>query len=207
MAHESFIHRLGTASLQTDFGEFSMILYGSDLDGESHVALLYGDAGASGNSSLVRMQTRCLAGDVFHASSCQCASNMRASMQRIVDEGSGAVIYLHQNALGFALQQIGGANKLEFHHDDRKLQTLEYERSIQREIGIGAQILLDLNLRRIRLLTNYPRRIAGLEGYGIEIAEHCPIAMDKAREFDSLGEEIDIETNDRSHFGRDVVFA
>jgi 3,4-dihydroxy 2-butanone 4-phosphate synthase/GTP cyclohydrolase II len=117
------------------------------------------------------------------------------------------VIYLHQNALGFALEQIGGANKLEFHHDDRKMLTLEYERSIQREIGIGAQILLDLNLRRIRLLTNYPRRIAGLEGYGIEIAEHCPIAMDKAREFDSLGEEIDIETNDRSHFGRDVVFA
>ncbi len=187
MAHESFIHRLGTASLQTDLGEFLMILYGSDLDGGSHVALLYGDAGASGKSSLVRMQTRCLAGDVFHASSCECASNMRASMQRIADEGSGAVIYLHQNALGFALEQIGGANKLEFHHDDRKMLTLEYERSIQREVGIGAQILLDLNLRRIRLLTNYPRRIAGLEGYGIEIAEHCPIAMDKAREFDSLG--------------------
>ena len=207
MAHESFIHRRGTASLLTKFGEFSMILYGSDLDGESHVALLYGDAGASNKPSLVRMQTRCLAGDVFHASSCECASNMRASMQRIADEGSGAVIYLHQNALGFALEKIDGANKLEVHHDDRNLQTLEYERSIQREIGIGAQILLDLNLRCIRLLTNHPRRIAALEGYGIEIAEHCPIAVDKARAFDSLGEEIDIETKNRSHLGKDVVFA
>ena len=205
MAHESFIHRLGTASLQTEFGEFSMIAYGSDLDGESHVALLYGDARASDKPSLVRMQTRCLAGDVFHALSCECASNMRTSMQRIADEGSGAVIYLHQNALGFALEQIDGANRLEFHHDDRKLQTPEYERNIQREVGIGAQILLDLNLRRIRLLTNYPRRIAALEGYGIEIAEDCPIAVDKA--FDSLEEDTDIETNIRSHLGRDVVFA
>jgi 3,4-dihydroxy 2-butanone 4-phosphate synthase/GTP cyclohydrolase II len=207
MAHESFIHRVATASLQTEFGEFSMIMYGSDLDGESHVALLYGDAGASDKPSLVRMQTRCLAGDVFHALSCECASNMHVSMRQIADEGSGAVIYLHQNGLGFALEKIDGANRLEFHHDDRKLQTPEYERSIQREVGIGAQILLDLNLRRVRLLTNYPRRIAALEGFGIEIAQHCPIAVDKAHAFDTLEEEIDIETNNRSHFGRDVVFA
>jgi 3,4-dihydroxy 2-butanone 4-phosphate synthase/GTP cyclohydrolase II len=207
MAHESFIHRLGTASLQTEFGEFSIIVYGSDLDGESHVALLYGHSGVTEKPSLVRLQTRCLAGDVFHASSCECASNMRASLQRIADEGSGAVIYLHQNALGFSLEKLDGANKLEFHHDDRKLQTPEYERNIQREVGIGAQILLDLNLRRIRLLTNYPRRIAALEGYGIEIAEHCPISENKARAFDSLEEEIDLETSNRSHLGRDVAFA
>jgi len=201
MAHESYIHRRGTAMLQTTVGEFSMIAYGSDLDGESHVALVYGNAGSSDKPALVRMQAHCL-GDVFHASSCECASNMRSSMQRIVDEGSGALIYLHQNALGFAIEEIDGACRLECHHGERRLQTPEDQRSIQREVGIGAQILRDLNLRRIRLLTNYPRRIAALEGYGIEIAEHCPIA--ETHTFDSHEEEIVIETNDLSD-QREVV--
>ena len=207
MAHESFIHRQGTAVLQTKFGEFSMIAYGSDLDGESHVALVYGDPKACDKPALVRIQSHCLAGDVFHASSCDCDSNMRASMQQIADEGSGAVIYLHQNALGFALERIDGADRLEFHHDEREILTLEHQRTTQREVGIGAQILIDLNLRRIRLLTNHPRRIAALEGFGIEIAEHCPIAVDQTRAFDSPEEEIDIEKSNRSHLRRIVALA
>ena len=204
LAHESYIHRRGTAVLQTEFGEFSMIAYGSDLDGESHVALVYGDAGTSDKPALVRMQTHCLAGDVFHASSCECASNLRASMQRIADEGSGAVIYLHQNALGFALEKIDGVDRLEFRHDERGLETQAYQRSIQRQVGAGAQILLDLNLRRIRLLTNYPRRIAALEGYGIKIEEHCPIAIARTLTFDFPEDEIVMERNDLSH-SRGVV--
>jgi len=124
---------------------------------------------------------------------------MRVSMQRIADEGYGAVIYLHQNALGFALEEIDGAERLEFHHNDKGLQTLDYQRSIQREVGIGAQILLDLNLHRIRLLTDYPRRIAALEGYGIEIEGHYPITIAEAHTFDSPEEEIVIETNNLSH--------
>ncbi len=204
MAHESYIHRRGTAVLQTEIGEFSTIAYGSDLDGESHIALVYGNAGTSDKPALVRMQAHCLAGDVFHASSCDCASNLRASMQRIADEGSGAVIYLHQNALGFALEKIDGADRLAFRHGERGLQTPEYQRSIQRQVGAGAQILLDLNLRRIRLLTNYPRRIAALEGYGIMIEEYCPIAIAKTLTFDFSENEIVIGRNDHLH-SRGVV--
>ena len=186
MAHERFIHRRGSTVLQTEFGEFSMIAYGSDLDSESHVALVYGDLGSLSTPTFVRMQTRCLAGDVFHASSCECASNMRASMRRIADEGSGAVIYLHQNSLGFDLKNINGEESVEVHPDDKVLHSLEYQRSIQREVGIGAQILLDLNIRRVLLMTNRPRRVASLAGYGIEIVDQIPITFSQTHGFDPL---------------------
>jgi 3,4-dihydroxy 2-butanone 4-phosphate synthase / GTP cyclohydrolase II len=188
-AHERYIHRKGAAVLPTNFGEFSMIAYGSDLDGESHVALVHGDVGCSDKPILVRMHTHCLAGDVFHASSCECASNIRASLRRIASEGVGAVIYLHQNSLGFSLAKVDGADTLEFHNEDSEQTTLEHQRTTQREIGIGAQILLDLNIRRIRLMTNHPRRVAALEGYGIEIVEHVPIPGEKPCVFDAPEEE------------------
>jgi 3,4-dihydroxy 2-butanone 4-phosphate synthase/GTP cyclohydrolase II len=188
-AHERYIYRKGAAVLPTSLGEFSMIAYGSDLDGESHVALVHGDVGCSDKPILVRMHTHCLAGDVFHASSCECASNIRASLQRIASEGVGAVIYLHQNSLGFSLSKVDGADTLEFHNEDTEEATLEHQRSTQREIGIGAQILLDLNIRRIRLMTNHPRRVAALEGYGIEIVEHVPIPGEKSRVFDAPEED------------------
>jgi 3,4-dihydroxy 2-butanone 4-phosphate synthase / GTP cyclohydrolase II len=185
MAHERYLFRKGAAVLPTEFGDFSMIAYGSELDGESHVALVHGDVGCAGKPVLVRMHTHCLAGDVFHASSCECAANIRASMRRIVEEGAGAVIYLHQNSLGFAVGKIDGADTLEFHREENGLAALERQRRIQREVGIGAQILLDLNLRRIRLLTNHPRRVAALDGYGIEIVEHTPISDRGVHPFDS----------------------
>jgi 3,4-dihydroxy 2-butanone 4-phosphate synthase/GTP cyclohydrolase II len=175
MAQERHIHRKGAAVLPTSFGEFSMIAYGSDLDQESHVALVHGDVACSDKPVLVRMHTHCLAGDVFHASSCECASNIRSSLQRITNEGVGAVVYLHQNSLGFSFAKVDGADSLEFHNEEREQNTLEHQRTTQREIGVGAQILLDLNIRRIRLMTNHPRRVAALEGYGIEIVEHIPI--------------------------------
>jgi 3,4-dihydroxy 2-butanone 4-phosphate synthase/GTP cyclohydrolase II len=189
MAHERCLYRKAIAPLQTEFGEFSLIAYGSDLDGESHVALVHGDVSRSDKPVLVRMHAHCLAGDVFHASSCQCAANIRGSLRRIADEGAGAVIYLHQNSLGFAVQESGGAAMLQFHHEESDLATPERQRRIQREIGIGAQILRDLNLHRIRLLTNHPRRVIALEGYGIEIVEHTPIPIVAAHSFDPPGEE------------------
>jgi 3,4-dihydroxy 2-butanone 4-phosphate synthase/GTP cyclohydrolase II len=189
MAHERCIHRKGTAVLPTSFGEFSMIAYGSDLDGESHVALVHGDVGCGDQPVLVRMHAHCLAGDVFHASSCECSSNIRASLKRIADEGVGAVIYLHQNSLGFEFGKVDGADTLRFHDEEIDLASQEHQRLAQREIGIGAQILLDLNLRRIRLMTNHPRRMAALEGFGIEIVEHTPIPVTRTRVFDSLEEE------------------
>jgi 3,4-dihydroxy 2-butanone 4-phosphate synthase/GTP cyclohydrolase II len=130
------------------------------------------------------MHTHCLAGDVFHASACECASNIRSSLKRISSEGMGAVIYLHQNSLGFSLEKVDGVDSLRFHIEDREQATLEHQRTTQREIGIGAQILLDLNIRRIRLLTNHPRRVAALEGYGIEIVEHISIPTVETRDFD-----------------------
>jgi 3,4-dihydroxy 2-butanone 4-phosphate synthase/GTP cyclohydrolase II len=188
-AHERYIYRKGAAVLPTSLGEFSMIAYGSDLDGESHVALVHGDVGCSDKPILVRMHTHCLAGDVFHASSCECASNIRASLQRIASEGVGAVIYMHQNSLGFSLSRVDGADTLEFHNENTEEATLEHQRTTQREIGIGAQILLDLNIRRILLMTNHPRRVAALEGYGIEIVEHVPIPGEKSRVFDAPEED------------------
>ncbi len=188
MTHERYIHRRAAAVLPTEFGEFSMIAYGSDLDKGSHVALVHGDVGCGNKPVMVRIQTHCLAGDVFHASSCECASNIRSSLKRIADEGIGAVIYLHQNSLGFALETVDGADMLQFHREEGELGTLEHQRSTQREIGVGAQIMLDLNLRRIRLLTNHPRRVAALEGYGIEIVEHVPISGVKSRALDTSEE-------------------
>ncbi|MGB6192771.1 MAG: 3,4-dihydroxy-2-butanone-4-phosphate synthase [Terracidiphilus sp.] len=198
MAHERCVHRKGDAVLPTEFGDFSMIAYGSDLDGESHVALVYGDLRRSDEPALVRMHTRCLAGDVFHASSCKCASYIRASLRRITDEGRGALIYLHQNSLGFALENIHAVNKLRFHREEKDLVSPEHRRRIQREVGVGAQILLDLNLRRIRLLTDHPRRIAALEGYGIEIVEHSPISATDDHVSDSLEQDVLIETSSLS---------
>lgn len=181
MAHERCVYRKGKAVLQTEFGEFSMIAYGSDLDEESHVALVHGDLSCSDEPTLVRMHTHCFAGDVFHASSCECASYIRISLQRIADEGRGALIYLHQNSLGFSFENDQGTNKMQFHREEENFTSPEYLRHIQREVGVGAQILLDLNLRRIHLLTNHPRRIAALEGYGIEIVEHSPISSNETR--------------------------
>jgi 3,4-dihydroxy 2-butanone 4-phosphate synthase/GTP cyclohydrolase II len=203
MAHERYVYRKGDAVLPTDFGEFSMIAYGSDLDGESHVALIQGDLSCSDEPVLVRMHTHCLAGDVFHASSCECASYVRASLQRIADEGRGALIYLHQNSLGFSLENIRDANKLQFHHEEKNLGSPENRRRIQREVGVGAQILLDLNLRRIRLLTDHPRRIAALEGYGIEIVAHSPLFAIETHAAVSSEEDVLVEANYAPH-GREV---
>lgn len=201
MAHERYIYRKGEAVLPTEFGEFSMIAYGSDLDGESHVALVRGDISHSDEPALVRMHTHCFAGDVFHASSCECASYIHTSLQRIADEGRGALIYLHQNSLGFSFENVHGADRVQFHREEESLASPERRRRIQREVGVGAQILLDLNLRRIRLLTNHPRRVAALEGYGIEIVEHSPISAIETSAFGSLEEDVLVDANYSQAYG------
>lgn len=201
MAHERFIRRLGSTALQTEFGEFSLIAYGSDLDSESHVALVYGDLGSSNNPTLVRMQTSCLAGDVFHASSCECSSNLHFSMQRIAEEGAGAVIYVRQNSVGLSSKKAGGVDSLEVHRDDIMLPPLEYQRRIQREVGIGGQILLDLNIHRIRLMTNRSPCVAALASFGIEVLAQVPIESSHLQGFDSReAQEIINENNCGARF-------
>jgi 3,4-dihydroxy 2-butanone 4-phosphate synthase/GTP cyclohydrolase II len=184
MAHERVIHRQSSDVLQTEFGEFVSIVYKSDIDEERHVALVHGDLGSSREPIIVRMQARCLGGDVFHSSSCECASNMRGSMQRIVDAGSGVVVYLHQNSPGFALESANGINCLESHRDDKVRHSLEYQRCVQREVGLGAQILLDLNIRRVILMTSRSRPGVSLAQHGIEVVEQVPIMSFQTYGFD-----------------------
>ncbi|MGA3210635.1 MAG: 3,4-dihydroxy-2-butanone-4-phosphate synthase [Terriglobales bacterium] len=176
MQHERYIERIGEALLPAKAGEFRMIAYRSALDSETHVALVHGDIEHAKAPVLVRMHTHCLAGDVFEAKWCECGENIRASMQRIVSEGTGAIVYLHYGSPGFAGEKIENRETLAFHRELKDSSRVEYQRKVQRDVGLGAQILLDLNLRRIRLLTNHPRRVAALEGYGIEIVDHIPIA-------------------------------
>ncbi len=176
MAHERYVHRVGEALVDTRYGEFCLVAYESEVDGgESHIALIRGDIEQSPGPVLVRMHAHCLLGDVFGATACDCRTSIEGALQAIAQEGRGALIYLHQTSKGFSVERIGDKSLLAFHRDRRLPSLPESERKTQREIGIGAQILSDLNLRRIRLLTNHPRRVAALEGFGIEIVDHVPI--------------------------------
>ncbi|HVO81995.1 MAG TPA: 3,4-dihydroxy-2-butanone-4-phosphate synthase [Terriglobales bacterium] len=182
MQHERYVHRVGEAMVNTVHGEFRLIAYESEVDGgESHIALVRGDVETGNEPVLVRMHAHCVMGDVFGSTACDCHATIAGSMQAISREGRGALIYLHQTSKGFSVERMGERTMLAFHRD-KTLPTLpESERKTQREIGIGAQILSDLNLRRIRLLTNHPRKVAALEGFGIEIVEQVPVALERAR--------------------------
>ncbi len=202
---ERYVFRIGEAMLPTPYGEFRMLAYASEVDGgESHVALVMGDvigdvmgdvmgdtAGALGNPPsalepplepavepvLVRMHTHCLVGGVFGSSDCDCKQTLESSMRIIAQAGRGAIIYLHQTSPAFSVEHLGERSVLSFHRERHLPALPESERRTQRNVGIGAQILSDLNLTRIKLLTNHPRRVAGLEGFGIEIAGHVPLSV------------------------------
>jgi 3,4-dihydroxy 2-butanone 4-phosphate synthase / GTP cyclohydrolase II len=180
MQHERYVHRVGEALIGTQFGEFRLIAYESEVDGgESHVALVRGDLESGNEPVLVRMHSHCVMGDVFGSTACDCHATIEGSMQAIAREGRGALIYLHQTSKGFSVERTGERNFLLFHRDKSLPSLPESERKTQREIGIGAQILSDLKLRRIRLLTNHPRKVAALEGFDIEIVEQVPVALEK----------------------------
>ena len=176
MQHERYVHRVGEALVETKHGEFRLIAYESEVDGgDSHLALIRGDISDPSTPVLVRMHAHCLLGDVFGATGCDCNPTLESSMKIIAEAGRGALIYLHQTSKGFSAEKIGDQSFLTFHQDRRLPSLPESERKIHREIGLGAQILSDLNLKRIRLLTNHPRRVAALEGFDIEIVEQVPV--------------------------------
>jgi 3,4-dihydroxy 2-butanone 4-phosphate synthase/GTP cyclohydrolase II len=178
MAHERYVHRVGEALVDTCYGEFRMIAYESEVDGgESHVALIRGDIEGSETPVLVRMHAHCLMGDVFGATGCECHATLQGALRHIAQEGRGALIYLHQTSQGFSIDKSGDRNALGFHHGRKLPPLFESDKQPQREIGIGAQILSDLNLRRIRLLTNKPKRVAALEGFGVEIVDQVPVEL------------------------------
>ena len=176
MAHERYVRRMAEAIVPTAYGEFRMIAYESEITGDSHIAMVKGDVENGSAPVLVRMHSHCLMGDVFGAAGCECRTVIDAAMRRIAQEGRGALIYLHSTSKGYSVERLGERMTIQFHHEQRLPTLPESQRRTQREIGIGAQILSDLNLKRIRILTNHPRKVAGLEGFGIEIVEQVPVS-------------------------------
>lgn len=172
------VTRVAEAELPTRHGSFKVIAYRSNLDGGEHVALVRGDL-AGKSDVLVRMHSECMTGDVFGSLRCDCGEQLEAALQRIADEGQGAVVYLRQEGRG-----IGLGNKLKAYHlQDSGLDTVEANERLGfkpdlRDYGIGAQILLDLGIRSLRLLTNNPRKIVGLDGYDLEITGREPLQVE-----------------------------
>jgi 3,4-dihydroxy 2-butanone 4-phosphate synthase/GTP cyclohydrolase II len=176
MKHERFVRREAEGCIQTDFGDFRSIAYASDLNPEFHLALVRGDV-AQQEGVLVRMHSRCLFGDVFGSTGCDCGRLVRSSLRSIAEEGLGVLVYLHETGPGFRIEREAGERRMVSH--DRDFMHYKEEagqRQLQHEHGIGAQILSDLGLHTIRLLTNHPRKIVALEGFGIEIVDQIPLA-------------------------------
>jgi 3,4-dihydroxy 2-butanone 4-phosphate synthase/GTP cyclohydrolase II len=174
---EGLVHRVASAALPTRHGDFRVIAYESVIDRETHVALVKGDIG-DGQNVVVRVHSRCLTGDVFHSERCDCGLQLDAAMTRIAAEGRGVLLYLNQEGRG-----IGLSNKIRAYElQDQGLDTVEANERLgfkadQRDYGIGVQILKDLGVRSMRLLSNNPRKLVGIEGYQLSVAEWIPLEI------------------------------
>ena len=177
LKNERLVHRVAEARLPTEHGTWRIVGYRNDVDGHEHVALVFGEIG-DGENTLVRMHSKCLTGDVFHSLRCDCGWQLDTAMQMIAAEGRGVIVYLDQEGRG-----IGLLNKLKAYElQDRGADTVEANEQLGfkpdlRNYGIGAQILLDLGLKSIRPITNNPRKLVGLEGYGLSVHERVPIVQ------------------------------
>ncbi len=174
---ESIVERVETVKLPTPYGEFTLHCFVAKCDKREHLALVYGDV-AGKEEVLTRVHSECLTGDVFHSLRCDCGQQLDAAMRRIVENGSGVIVYMRQEGRG-----IGLANKLHAYHlQERGLDTLDANTRLGfapdlREYGIGAQILLNLGVASIRLLTNNPTKLVGLGGYGLKICGREPLVI------------------------------
>ncbi len=179
---ERLVHRVAEARLPTMYGEFRVIGYRNDVDAAEHVALVYGDAEGA-PEVLVRMHSKCMTGDVFGSLRCDCGPQLHAAVERIVQEGRGVIVYLDQEGRG-----IGLLNKLRAYViQDAGADTVAANQRLGfgpdlREYGIGAQILRDLGLSTIRLMTNNPRKVVGLDAYGLELVERVPLEVTATRD-------------------------
>jgi 3,4-dihydroxy 2-butanone 4-phosphate synthase/GTP cyclohydrolase II len=219
MQNERHVRRIAESMLPTRHGHFRMIAYASDADNELHVALVRGELGpgasgpagstgkaaARGNDNsapLVRVHSHCLTGDVFGSTACDCASTIDRSLAAIAEAGRGVFVYLHHTGRGFQIDprvaqrdgtreisETGELPRIRFHDREETEHDLGTQRQVQRESGIGAQILIDLGLRRIRVLTNHPRKVVALDGYGLEIVDQVPLNLGEThasrRDFES----------------------
>lgn len=175
LKHERLVHRVARTRLPTPHGEFTVIGYANDIDDAEHIALVYGDVSHK-DGVLVRMHSKCLTGDVFGSTRCDCGWQLQSAMHMIAEEGAGVIVYLDQEGRG-----IGLLNKLRAYElQDVGHDTVEANERLGfppdlRNYGIGAQILLDLGLSSLRVLTNNPQKLIGLEGYGLDIVERVAI--------------------------------
>ena len=177
MRNERLVRRAAAAKLPTEYGDFELVAFESLIDGETHQALVRGDVG-DGEDVLVRVHSCCLTGEVFHSIRCDCGAQLASAMQQISAEGRGVLLYLNQEGRG-----IGLTNKIRAYHlQDQGLDTVEANEQLgfkpdQRDYGIGAQILTELGVRSMRLLTNNPRKFVGLEGYGLSVTASLPLEV------------------------------
>ncbi len=178
LRNDTLIHRVAEAKLPTTYGDFRIFAYKSDVDANHHVALVRGDV-ATDEPVLVRVHSECLTGDVFSSVRCDCGDQLRHAIQMVAEAGKGVVIYMRQEGRG-----IGLHNKLKAYElQDGGLDTVEANEALGfepdlRNYGVGAQILKDLGIKKLKLMTNNPRKIVGLDGYGIEVVERVPIIVE-----------------------------
>ncbi len=178
MTTESFVRRVATANIPTHYGgEFKIIVFENDIDDAQHVALVKGDI-TPDDEVLVRVHSECLTGDVFGSARCDCGAQLQTAMKIVEKEGKGIIVYMHQEGRG-----IGLANKIkayELQENGRDTVEANIELGFKpdlRDYGIGAQILVNLGVKKIRLMTNNPKKIVGLEGYGMKVVGRVPIEI------------------------------
>ena len=180
LLHERVVQRLAEGVVNTAYGSFRSIAYTSCVDPETHIALVLGDV--SGEEPVaVRMHASCAYGDVFSSTDCDCHGLIAGSLQKIAAEGRGVLVYLHQSSSGLRFGTDGGKRTLLSHGRSTNYPaSTDGQRQLQHEAGLGAQILADLGLRQVRLLTNHPRKIVGLEAYGIDVVAQEPVKLSPA---------------------------